>query len=271
MSAARPRSFLSPLQLSVAVLIYKKYGSKRLIDVLESLSVCSSYHEAKKFEVSSIMRTPLEIDQNSFSQFIFDNADFNTQTIDGLQTFHAMGGVQCITPRKAIPPDQIIERINKIPLAKELAERGVTRVEIFEKKSNIGLQDMKIIPLKDIQTISESNPLSFHDILWLYGKYAGIEQVSGWNGFMEKVTAKKPFQVSFVSCLPFINAPATEYDTIFTALVSASKKSRALNQGTCFVTFDLPLYMKAQDILANCDASADLGNWLKRGLQHRVC
>ncbi|GBP51472.1 hypothetical protein EVAR_44447_1 [Eumeta japonica] len=41
------------------------------------------------FEVSAIMRLPLNIDDQSFSQFVFDNADFNTQT-DGHNTFHAM-------------------------------------------------------------------------------------------------------------------------------------------------------------------------------------
>jgi hypothetical protein len=61
------------------------------------------------FEVSAIMRPPLDIDDKSFSQFVFDNADFNTQALDGHNTFHAMGGIHCITPRNAIAPDQSIQ------------------------------------------------------------------------------------------------------------------------------------------------------------------
>jgi hypothetical protein len=30
---------------------------------------------------------------DSFSQFIFDNADVNIETLDGKNTFHALGGI----------------------------------------------------------------------------------------------------------------------------------------------------------------------------------
>jgi len=35
------------------------------------------------------MQSPLEIDEKAFPQFIFNNADFNTQTLNGFNTFHA--------------------------------------------------------------------------------------------------------------------------------------------------------------------------------------
>ncbi|KAK4875032.1 hypothetical protein RN001_011454 [Aquatica leii] len=45
-SACRPRSFISPIQLEVGVHLHCKFGSRYLIDVLHSLLVCSSYNEA---------------------------------------------------------------------------------------------------------------------------------------------------------------------------------------------------------------------------------
>lgn len=92
-SAARPRSFLSGLQIGLAAFIYKKFRSRKLLEVLCSLGFCASYEEVGLFEASSIMGPGPTIQPNAFSQFVFDNADFNTNTLDGLRTFHAMGGM----------------------------------------------------------------------------------------------------------------------------------------------------------------------------------
>lgn len=58
------------------------------------------------------------------------------------------------------------------------------------------------------------------------------------------------FVRSKIICLPFINFPPSQYDTIHTALVLAVEKCKTSNQ-TTFVTFDQPLYAKAQEIVAN--------------------
>lgn len=74
------------MQIGVAALLYQKYGSRRLIDMLSSLgyiALHTPYTEAMLFQISAIMRPPLGIDECAFSQFVFDNADFNTRTLDG--------------------------------------------------------------------------------------------------------------------------------------------------------------------------------------------
>lgn len=152
-AAARPRSFLSPVQIAVAAYIYKKFGSRRLIETLESLGFCASYAEATTFEISAIMRPPLVIDPNSFSQFIFDNADFNSQTLDGYQTFHAMGGIQCVTPKSAIAPDQFIERMTKKPSAEIVGKFGHNPLRFFEKNKASGLSEIKYLNLNDIKMV----------------------------------------------------------------------------------------------------------------------
>lgn len=55
--SCKPKSCLSPLQLELAAFVYKKYGSRKLIDVLSSLGFCSSYTEAVHFEVPASMCT----------------------------------------------------------------------------------------------------------------------------------------------------------------------------------------------------------------------
>lgn len=87
-SAVRPRSFLSGLQVGLAAFLYRKFGSRKLLEVLSSLGFSASYSEVGLFEVSAIMRPAITIQLNAFSEFVFDNADFNTHTthLDGLST-----------------------------------------------------------------------------------------------------------------------------------------------------------------------------------------
>ena len=77
---------------------------------IESLAYVAPYHEILKFETAAILHGPLKINFDAFFQFIFDNADFNSQTLDGMNTFHTMGGVMCITPQSSVHPDQVIPR-----------------------------------------------------------------------------------------------------------------------------------------------------------------
>ncbi|GBO01717.1 hypothetical protein AVEN_1095-1 [Araneus ventricosus] len=79
-----------------------------------------------------------------------------------------------------------------------------------------------------------------------------------------RATAELPFQKSFVGCLPFINAQPSDYDTILTALLSASEKCESLHQHTCFVTFDQPLYFKAREIISSYDEDSKLSNTVVR-------
>ena len=73
-------------------MMHKKHASKNLIDSLSYLGLCSPYHETMLFE-ASVVNDPEnhKLSNDAYVQFIFDNADHNTNTIDGLNTFHAMG------------------------------------------------------------------------------------------------------------------------------------------------------------------------------------
>lgn len=95
----RPRTFVSPLLCSLSLLIYRKYASRHLIDLLANLGFCASYYEAQKLEMSAIYsaKPGFNVKKGAFNQFVFDNVDFNVCTIDGLNTLHAMGGIRCIT------------------------------------------------------------------------------------------------------------------------------------------------------------------------------
>ena len=67
---------------------------------------------------------------------------------------------------------------------------------------------------------------------------------------MEKITeGKTEYRISGISFVPFINAPPSDYHTLYTAAVEAMKKTQYHNMKTCILTFDQPLYIKMIDII----------------------
>lgn len=66
-SILRPKSFISNLQLAVGTYVYRKTGSRLIIDLLSKIAVCSSYHNLQLYEASTIIDPPkMNIDDNAF-------------------------------------------------------------------------------------------------------------------------------------------------------------------------------------------------------------
>lgn len=75
MIAVRPKSFLS-----------KKFGYKYFLHLLSSMGFSSSYYEANRLEGSYVLQaktSKIVESADPFSQFIFDNADFNVNRYFG--------------------------------------------------------------------------------------------------------------------------------------------------------------------------------------------
>ncbi|KAJ8896678.1 hypothetical protein PR048_002023 [Dryococelus australis] len=79
--------------------------------------------------MSTILHTHPDMN-GSFSQFVFDNTDFNVCTIDGLNTFHAMGGIRCTTPESSAIRRTEIPRLTKISSSKSSGELRVLPLEV---------------------------------------------------------------------------------------------------------------------------------------------
>lgn len=248
-SAARPKSFLSGLQVGLASFINQKYGSKHLINVLSALGFCSSYDEAALFQISALQHPLITATEKAFCQFVFDNADVNVCTLDGFNSFHAMGGIQTVTPSTTVCEVGRIQRLKKNLPAGDIGHFGHVPIKVFQKSSQTGLLNIKIENINEVFNSSEKALLSDGDFLWVYGKWQNKPHIPGWNGYMERRTAKRPYLSSRIIYLPFINAPPSDYDTIYTALLSAIEKCKSLKQESCVITFDQPLYIKARDIV----------------------
>ncbi|KAG5870423.1 hypothetical protein JTB14_024068 [Gonioctena quinquepunctata] len=255
-SAVRPRSFLSNLQVGLAAYIYEKFGSRKLLDVLSSLWFRSTYVKAVWFEISPTLKTESELCAEGFIQFIYDNADFNTQTIDGYSTFHVMGGMYTVGPASAVPPDATIARSTKIPAAEVVGRFGHLTLKHFEAKQ--GGDGFKEIKTQDMSSKFQTSPSTYSsavEVLWLLSKNKEFDIIPGWSAFMEEATKDRSFEETYTACLPFTNSPFSDYNILHTAMVESIQKCRAENQTWCFITFDQPLYLKAGFIAANSNDS----------------
>ena len=167
-SCVRPRTFLSSILLRLSSFIHKKFAARRLLDTLSYLVLCASYRETLQFE-SSIVNDPeqIKISDDAFIQFSFDNADHNTNTIDGFKTFHAMGGIMCFTPSSAVTSENAIKRLNSVPTSTEIGKFGFLPLKLFDRGTSIGLHN---IIVQNFDYLRDEFDISTADFVWLHKK-----------------------------------------------------------------------------------------------------
>lgn len=262
MTAVRPRSFCSPILLGLSCMMHAKFSARGLIDCLYNVGLCASYSETVRFE-SSIVNDPekFNIVSLAYLQFVYDNADHNTATIDGKNTFHCMRGIMCVTPSSSITCDSTIPRLKgNLPKASE-SMTGFLPLTNFKNNKPFKLTSVLVQDWKDIDFTNFSIKIKPTDLLYFYGKYTEPEKTANYHGFMNKYhELNADFNTTKVIALPFIKAPPSDHTTILTALIDARQRADKNNQKHCFVTFDLPLFMKACEIIASIDPANDPHN-----------
>ena len=149
-SACRPRSFISPVLLSTAVYIHRRYASRELIDILNALGFSDDYREVQRLN-STFINTEPSYNLSGFTQMVFDNADHNIATLTGHDTFHSMGGIACVTP-PGEPQMNVIQRPVKLPSAAHVGSFGQVPIHEYKKPAISGLRRIKITALDMIDT-----------------------------------------------------------------------------------------------------------------------
>lgn len=271
-AATRPRSFLSEILHGISIYLHRKFGSRTLIQMLSNLGLCAQYNDTVDYEAAAVAAEPQKISDESFSQFVFDNADFNTNTLEGFNTFHRMGGIRCITPANAVSINPSFPRVKKQQdSAKALLEGRVPKrvpIKRFEITGSPGLKNVVICDLNELKPHygCDGKPMMSNlDIFWMFGKMFNVPGFPFWNGFMTKLMEEKPYEVSHILCLPFVNLPPSSHDAVFTVLKFAADEIQKTEQTICFVTFDQPLYSKARAITGSSNAcNRDLSNVVVR-------
>lgn len=106
MSAVCPRYYLSPLLLSLRVLLHREFGTRNVIDTFNACCLTASYAEVKKYEMSAAKHTKITLKPGTFVQYVWDNCDNNYKSLLGGE-FHCAGEIAIVTPAsgvEAVPP-----------------------------------------------------------------------------------------------------------------------------------------------------------------------
>ena len=168
------------------------------------MGVCASYNEATTYIMSLISAGSPIIESDGFLQHVFDNADVNVRTLDGLGTFHAMGGIQCSTPGSCVQSQTTVKRISTGSFNNT---ESIREYAYPMKRRNVGLSNMIIEDLNQLQEVRSLSclpseylhPLNF---VWL----SDIQSQPGWSGFMTNLMANSAeCQTKYIMAVQFIN------------------------------------------------------------------
>ena len=193
-SACRPRSFISPILLSIAVYIYQRYGCRELNDMLSGMSFFDDYKE--------VQLIPSYFDD--FCQFVFDNTGFNVFTTTEHKRFHAMGGIACVAPAGDVTK-MIYKRSIHLPDAQVVKKFGKIPIKPYLKPAKIGLSSVSLDSLEEINTDLPSMKVpSSLDQLWLI-TFALNDRSPGWSEFMQVVVKSEGHGKTRLEIVPFIN------------------------------------------------------------------
>ncbi|CAC5372581.1 unnamed protein product [Mytilus coruscus] len=245
--AAAPRMFMLPLQLALGVQLHPNFSSRFLIDTLNSLGFCSSYTEIQKFECCAAAEKGNDIPNfvaESFLQYVADNVDHNSGTLDGNNTFHGMGIMAAVTPgsfgTKPIPRIDVTSE--QIAL---LAKFNISYYKPSEsnRMASCVYSNLRKMNYKDVDC-------SFMvKLLWKVS-WPLRSPMPGWSGYMQMVQeGTYPGKSSFVF-LPMIDLNPSDLSCIYSTLKFICKKAHRY-QKPPIVTFDQPLYWKALCIVTN--------------------
>lgn len=259
----RPNLFISPIQVGVASILHEKTGCKDIVNLLCNYGYTASYHEVKRFRKSLAQNfkdvmadDPPDLNDCTL-QFVFDNADHNVRMLNGSGTFHAMGGVMIVTPYRIVAANTDITRLKEVPTAEIVSEMGDVQLLSNDNNDRSKLSEITFENL-DEKFPTASPKISSENFPGSYSKVINAKKTSGRNGVLEILVRDNTFSVSKIIFLPFVNAPPSHEDTIYTVLIQAVRKSKFFGKKYAIVTFELPLFLKVYEIISCAPDDPDL-------------
>ena len=248
MQAARPRDLIVPLQLGLGIQMHHQFSSRFLVDSLNHHGFCSSYTEVQKYERSAAVHQRMEISDytsDHFMQYVADNVDHNTCTLDGTGTFHDMGIIAAVTP--GIKTCKPVPRISVS--SKDIAACGRINICAWEPKKDVSNWKYEIV--RSMQCNQTYDPF---DLLWKASCLYKPPMSSSWSGMMQAIHNGDHPGKSSVHFLPMIDMNPSDPNCVYSTLKFICEQAKRYNI-TPIVTFDQPLWWKAFTII-NGDADS---------------
>ena len=240
-----------PLQVGVGLLAHQQMRSKSVIDVLHELGVSVNYARILRIETQLAQAVlsnssennifiPPELCKGQFFCVCVDNSDFSEDTPDGKNTLHATAMV--VFQRKRTKDHETILEIDATMRTKSLPQKSTPDTEILQCSG----YTLDTTPSSDVTKKEEQN-----DLAWSVGNSiirSRLEQVKipTWAPYNSQVLSLT-HQLTTVSMMPLLAAPAHEWSTMLTVLMQAQKITAVVmgeNHKTV-ITFELQLCEKA--------------------------
>ena len=258
MQGTRPRSLLMPLQLGLAVHLHDHFASKHLVDTLSQLGFCSSYSEVRKFEKNAAIafnKNDYLVAENQTLQYVADNVDHDTVTLDGKNTVHYMGMIAAITPNCGNTA-YTIPRLNVTN--QELKSLAPNMIKTFNEH---GVKELNKLTYQKYNLENAADKYCYLDLLWKC-KQLIISKSPLWSGMMQTAFGEPEKTVtSAIMFKPMIPLPPTDLSCVYSTLrFIEDEAKKAEKVPVC--TFDQALWWKALQVLQS--PQSDLGKFVIR-------
>lgn len=253
-SSLRPRSSKMPFQLGMSLYLDHKFGSDQLIDIMHRLGVCESNKETADYKYTYIDSTnnggaeSMAVLEKQIEQHVGDNMDHDLITLDGKSGFHAMGQIKVTTPENAnqLEIDENRKMVRK-PIVKKEVLSNMEGLQQYVRQRTNALLDIKLMKYEELvhKVPERSIPVEAAVQDWYNGWIEGKTLHPNFMGFMHQryngLTVK-----SSIAFLRIINGNPSDMQTIYTTIMRAI---HGTSRSPAIITFDLPLYIKASQIV----------------------
>ncbi|KAK6175746.1 hypothetical protein SNE40_014139 [Patella caerulea] len=209
-------------------------GSQKVTDLLNGLGHCASNKTILRFDTSLAqlqlnkgpVYIPSDFQTNMNTILVWDNIDFNEETISGHGTTHHTNGIAIQSPMSPVEEITSTQRpsVPKIPATKLHVS---TTLAAYHPKRRIGPH------VSDVEkTLLQNQYYSkyFHnkDLAYVMIKSLNESDVlyPGWTGFNTELSSTEGLVQSKIAYLPVIEASPTEMDTVNTISVSQHRVCR---------------------------------------------
>lgn len=251
-SAARPRSCISPIMFGLGVDAEKVFGSRWLLTELSRLGFSVSYDEVSRFKRNVVKNESITefLKQNligRFGQWSSDNADHDYCTLDGKGTLHGMGVVLSITPATNSTSLKPIPR-NQISAAEAADSANGIPILPYQPPEETGLSSVKLKPIMELNMANVLPESLIYDEIWHTLHFHPMLRPS-WSGYMSSVSSGSYPGQSSITLLPIIDLNPNDMSCVYSTLKFVESQARTLGITTPVITFDQPLWIKAFEII----------------------
>ena len=225
------------------------------IEFEDNLSIAATAGESEMQSDDQVVSMEGE-DTNSVTQFVGDNIDLNMVSIYGNSPFHSMGLIKVTSPAPASSDDAIVNRMKlKARDKAKILRAAEVRILPFTNRKQTGIDTITFLPIAELSSSVTQPLLSPGDTAWAAGWVIKAHdpefQHSNWNEWIKRIHGDDVKHCTQVDFLPVIEGDPNDHSTIFTTLQECMRLSGV--HKVTIVTFDLPIWLKAVDIVKQKD------------------